>query len=87
MVSEKELEKILKAVANRRRIGILRYLKNGPATVGEVAKAIKLSVKATSRHLQLLSAAGYVSSEQHGLYVQYTLDPKPDALRILKPIL
>jgi DNA-binding transcriptional ArsR family regulator len=87
MVSDRELERVFKAVANRKRIAILRHLKNGSASVGEMAKAIKLSVKATSRHLQLLSGAGYVVSEQRGLFVFYSLNPQPDAQRVLKNIL
>ncbi|MEK7613800.1 MAG: metalloregulator ArsR/SmtB family transcription factor [Patescibacteria group bacterium] len=84
MVSDRELEKVYKAVANRRRIAILRYLKSGSATVGEVAKAIKLSLKSTSHHLQLLSSTGFVVSEQHGLYMHYTLNLKSDSFRIVR---
>jgi|CXWL01.1.fsa_nt_gi ArsR family transcriptional regulator len=85
MVSERELERLLKALANKKRIVIMRHLKSGPTTVGEIAKAIKLSIKATSHHLQLLSSAGYVVSEQEGLYVRYAINPQTDhAARILK---
>ncbi len=87
MVSERELEKLLKALANKKRIAIIRHLKTGTATVGEIAKAIRLSIKATSRHLQLLSGAGYLMSEQQALYVHYTLNPQSaDAARILKTV-
>ena len=82
--SDRELEKLFKALANRRRLAILRYLKPESATVGEIAQAIKLSIKATSRHLQILSAAGYLTSEQQGLYVRYTLEPRVEATRLLK---
>jgi len=83
MTTERELEKIYKAVANRRRIAILRYLKSGNATVGEVAKAIKLSVKSTSRHLQVLAGARLIAAEQRGLYMHYTLDQKSEGFRTL----
>ena len=87
MVSERELERLLKAVANKKRIAIIRHLKTGTATVGEIAKAIKLSIKATSHHLQLLSGAGYVVSEQEGLYVRYIVNPQTEqATRILKTV-
>ena len=82
--SERELEKLLKAVANKKRIAILRRLAAGSATVGEIARAIKLSMKATSRHLQILSGAGYLSCDRQSLFVHYKLDPSLDASRVLK---
>ena len=51
----KEAEKILKALANARRLAIVKYLrKEKEATVGDIAEAIKLSFKATSKHLDLV---------------------------------
>ena len=53
---EKELEWILKALANRRRLGILRVLKqNREATVGDIAAEIRLSFRSTSKHLGVLT--------------------------------
>jgi DNA-binding transcriptional ArsR family regulator len=72
---EKELERILKALANRRRLAILAYLKRvGEATVGEVAEKIHLSFPSTSRHLAILAAADIVVREQRGLEMWYCLD-------------
>lgn len=84
MTSERELEKLYKAIANKRRIAIVRYLQSGAATVGEVAKAIKLSLKSTSRHLHVLAGAGLLVSEQRGLYVYYELDLKGGGFRTLR---
>ncbi len=88
-VSEKELEKVLKALANKRRVAMLRYLKRaGKASVGELADTIKLSFKATSKHLMLLASADIVEKEQVGLTVFYFL-PKirhPIADRLLSII-
>ncbi len=76
----KKLEKTLKALANRRRLAILAYLKKvGEARVGAIAQEIRLSLKATSRHLVLLHGAGIVEREQRGLEAFYriadSLDP------------
>lgn len=83
-MDEKELEKILKALANRRRISMLKLLKNrGRTSVGAIAKQVKLSFRSTSRHLAILYAASLVDKEQVGLTVFYTLStklPKPAAL-------
>ncbi|HEY4715157.1 MAG TPA: metalloregulator ArsR/SmtB family transcription factor [Candidatus Paceibacterota bacterium] len=73
----KEYEKILKALANRRRLEILKHLKDkGRATVGELAEKIKLSFKSTSRHLSILSAINIVDKDQLGLSMIYFINPK-----------
>ena len=70
----KEIERILKALANKRRLAIVRYLKlKGTASVGNIAKEIKLSFKATSKHLGVLSSAGIVDREQRSLQMFYHL--------------
>jgi len=73
-MNEKELEKILKALANKRRVSILKYLKRvGKASVGEVSDAIKLSFKATSKHLMILLNVDIVEKEQISLTMFYFL--------------
>ena len=73
-MNEKELEKVLKALANKRRVAILKYLKRvGKASVGNIAEAIKLSFRATSRHLVILSVADILEKKQEGLAVFYFL--------------
>ena len=68
------IERILKAFANKRRIVIVQYLKKRKeAPVGEIAGKIHLSFKATSKHLNLLTGAGIVQKEQRGLLVFYSI--------------
>ena len=68
----KELQKILKALANKRRLAMLRFLKkNGEANVTEVAEEINLSVKSTSRHFSVLFSADLVERDQRSLEVYY----------------
>ncbi|KKR46322.1 MAG: Transcriptional regulator, ArsR family [Parcubacteria group bacterium GW2011_GWB1_40_14] len=74
----KELEKIFKAFANKRRLAILAYLKrSGEATVGDIAAEIKLSFKSTSKHLYVLAAADIIEKDQRGPQVFYQLTPNP----------
>ncbi|MDP3985885.1 MAG: metalloregulator ArsR/SmtB family transcription factor [Candidatus Veblenbacteria bacterium] len=69
-----ELERTLKALANRRRLAMVRYLKHVKrANVGDIAAEVKLSFKATSNHLARLSAAEIVESDKVGLLVFYRL--------------
>ncbi|MDO8560789.1 MAG: metalloregulator ArsR/SmtB family transcription factor [bacterium] len=70
----KELERPLKALANRRRLAILKHLKREKeAPVWDIAEAIRLSLKATSKHLGVLSAADIVERDQRGLQMFYRL--------------
>ncbi len=70
----RDLERTLKALANRRRLAILGYLKQKQeATVGEIAGKIKLSFKATSKHLGILTAADIIEHEQRSLQVYYRI--------------
>lgn len=75
-----EFERILKALANRRRVAILRYLKkHNEASVGELSEAIQLSFKATSKHLIILVSADIIEREQRGLLMFYRLLPTHSA--------
>lgn len=77
----KEYEKILKALANRRRLQIVKLLKDKKeANVGKIADEIKLSFKATSKHLSVLSGADIVTKEQRSLSAYYSLEQKPAKL-------
>ena len=76
----RKAEKILKAFANRRRLAIVKYLKEGEATVGEIAGEISLSFKSTSRHLAVLQAADILEREQRGLQAYYRLAPLQDSV-------
>ena len=70
----KEFERALKALANKRRLGIIKYLKvHHQAAAGDLAAAIKLSFRSTSKHLGILKAADIVESEQRSRLVFYSL--------------
>jgi len=70
----KELEKQLKALANKRRLAILKLLKSTQRlAVGDIADAIKLSFKATSKHLVILYSSGLLEKDQVNLTVLYRL--------------
>ncbi len=71
----KELERCLKALANKRRLAMLKILMSKKeATVGELAGAIRLSFKSTSKHLAVLKSADIVEHEQRGISYYYKLN-------------
>ena len=68
------LERTLKALANRRRLAIVKFLySKGPASVGSIAEHIRLSIAATSRHLRTLDAADLVEYTQVNTTIIYAL--------------
>ncbi len=68
------LERTLKALANRRRLAILKYLKRKQeASVGEIAGEIKLSFKATSKHLGILTGVDILEHDQRSLQMFYRI--------------
>ncbi|MDO8729206.1 MAG: metalloregulator ArsR/SmtB family transcription factor [bacterium] len=74
-MKEKELEKMLKALANRRRLAIISLLrKRKESNVGNIAEAIHLSIKSTSRHLAILFGADILEREQRSSEVFYRLN-------------
>ena len=82
-----ELERVLKALANRRRLSIVLFLrKKGAASVGDIADHVRLSFAATSRHLRTLANVDLVETEQINTTVHYSLstDRHPLLITALK---
>lgn len=76
-----KIEKILKILANKRRLAIIKYLrKNKEAKVGDIADEINISFKATSKHLGLLFRADIVEKEQRSLQMWYKLSSDQENL-------
>ena len=70
----KKLERIHKALGNRRRLAILSHLKRKKEeSVGRIAIQIKLSLKSTSRHLAILLSADLLERNQRNVEVYYRL--------------
>lgn len=83
------LERPLKALANRRRLAIVQFIKRRKeASVGDIADALKISFKATSKHLGLLVAADILEREQRSLQMFYKISSDfPAPIRPLLSIL
>jgi len=83
----KQLEKILKGLANRRRLAIIHVLaKEKELPVADIARRIHLSFTSTSKHLGLLRQLDMVDRRQESLTVYYRLaQPLPSVLKLLFP--
>jgi ArsR family transcriptional regulator, arsenate/arsenite/antimonite-responsive transcriptional repressor len=63
-----------RALADPTRREILRLLRDGPKTSGEIADHFKSSWPTVSRHLAVLRDAGLILSERSGQQIVYELN-------------
>jgi ArsR family transcriptional regulator len=63
-----------RALADQTRREILRMLRGGPRTSGELASQFDSSWPTISRHLAVLRAAGLVITERKGQEIYYELN-------------
>jgi DNA-binding transcriptional ArsR family regulator len=65
---------VFRALADGTRRAILRMLREGPLTSGEIASRFESSWPTISRHLSVLRDAGLVVAERSGQEIVYELD-------------
>jgi DNA-binding transcriptional ArsR family regulator len=63
-----------RALADGTRRDILRLLRDGPRTSGEIAERFDSSWPTISRHLAVLRDAALVTTERHGQEIRYELN-------------
>lgn len=61
---EDDLDRIFHALSDRTRRQILARLREGEASVGELAEPFSLTTRAISKHIAVLEAAGLVHRSQ-----------------------
>jgi len=69
----------LRAVADERRLRLLRLCAEGPASVSALAAALADSEPNVSRQLKQLAEAGLVRRSRQGQFVEYSLAEAPEA--------
>ena len=65
---------VFRALADPTRREILKLLRNGPRTSGEIADRFPSSWATVSRHLGILRDAGLVLAERDGKNINYELN-------------
>ena len=68
------MQSAFKALADPTRREILRLLRDGPRTSGEIAERFESAWPTVSRHLGVLREAGLILSEKQGQQVVYELN-------------
>lgn len=69
------MDQVLKALADGTRRDLVERLVAGPASVGELAAPLDMSLPAVMQHLQVLETAGLVRSEKAGRVRTCRLEP------------
>jgi DNA-binding transcriptional ArsR family regulator len=76
-INRKQRELVFKAIADPTRREILRLLRGGDRTVGDIASNFRTSRPAISKHLRLLRSAGLVVARKKGTARICELNGKP----------
>ncbi len=79
----KELERLLKALADKNRLRIIKLLEVRKMCVCELAFVIGITQPSISKHLKKLSAAGITAYEQDRFWTNYYLRQDNESLKIL----
>ena len=66
MVQQQALDRAFAALADETRRGILTRLGDGPATITELAEPAGMTLTGLRKHVDVLEAAGLVSTEKVG---------------------
>ena len=61
-----DLDRVLSALADPTRRGVIERLRHGPRRAGELASRFTMSAPAMSRHLRILRRAGLVQEDHQG---------------------
>ncbi|MEW5896049.1 MAG: metalloregulator ArsR/SmtB family transcription factor [Candidatus Omnitrophota bacterium] len=86
-LSIQELDKIIKASADINRVRILKMLKDKKMCVCEIAAVLAITQPSVSRHLKKLKDAGFIESENEGLWTNYFLCPQnPFAVTVIEKL-
>lgn len=68
------MNEAFKALADPTRREILRLLRQGPMTAGELANRFDISKPSMSHHFSVLQSADLVASSRQGQQIVYTLN-------------
>jgi ArsR family transcriptional regulator len=69
----RELIQVLKAVADKNRIRIIKMLEKKKMCVCELSAVLEITQPSVSKHLSILNHAGIIKGERNGQWVDYSL--------------
>ena len=71
-----EAVKVFKALADPKRLAILRQLRSGEKCACVLLEPLDLSQSGLSYHMRVLCDSGIVASRQEGKWTHYWIDPE-----------
>ena len=71
----KRCAELLAALASPERLQIIRFLRDGPRNVSDIAEMLRTEMVNTSHHLGVLRSAGLIQGEKRGRFVFYSVVP------------
>jgi DNA-binding transcriptional ArsR family regulator len=77
--SQPSLDRVFQALTDPTRRLILQRLSGGPATVGELARPLDMTLSAVVQHIQVLEQCGVIRTHKTGRTRHCEMDP--NALR------
>ena len=76
MLTERQLERIVKGFANHKRIQIMQLIYSQPElSVQDISIKLKINFKTASEHIRRLTIAGLVLKRNQSVYVLHKLSP------------
>jgi len=78
-----EIENIFKALADEKRLRIIKLLEPGPKCVCEIAFVLGVTQPAVSKHLKKLKDAGIIGCMQDGFWTNYYLKQEGCYVKVL----
>ncbi len=70
--------KVMKALSDKNRLKIVKMLQQRELCVCEIQAGLKLAQPTVSKHLKILEEAGILTFRKEGLWVNYSVNNKPD---------
>jgi DNA-binding transcriptional ArsR family regulator len=77
IMTDDQLSRIFRALADPTRRSILERLSEGEASVSELAEPFEMSMPAISKHLKVLERAGLITRGRDAQWRPCRLEPKP----------
>jgi len=77
MLTQRQLERIVRGFSNHRRIQILSLVNENPElSVGEIAYKLKINLKTASEHIRRLAISGLMLKRNQGKNVRHKLSDR-----------
>ena len=74
----KNFLKVMKALSDKNRLKMIKMLQHRELCVCEIQTGLGLAQPTASKHLKILEDADLVISRKEGLWVNYSLNTRPD---------